>query len=220
MLVESKIYALPYERELAFSEREALLSILGESCRERVQGYHYFADQDRSILGEYLSKHMLSKLCDVSFNEIRFCRTALGKPYWNDDIHFNISHSGKWILCGIAASPIGVDTEHIKPVMLENVETVLTERERQIITESPEKDELFYRIWSAKESYLKAIGKGFNISANEIEYDPLEGVWTRRIDETELITKEYKIDPEYSCCASVLNGKLPSEIVNVRDLLY
>lgn len=220
MLVEGKLYALPYERELALSEREALLSLLDKSCRRRVENFHSFADQDRSILGEYLCRRMLSVECGIAFDDIHFKRTALGKPYWNGEAHFNISHSHGWILCGISSGPIGVDVELIKPVNPLNMKTVLTTAEEKFIAESRERDKAFFRIWSAKESYLKALGKGFHISPREVEFNPVTGEWIKTVIGAVPRTEEYSLDSNYLCMATVLNGKLPVEVVNTRDLLY
>lgn len=222
MFVESSLYALPYERELTSPEREALISILGDECRRRVGSYHYFADQDRSILGEYLCKHMLSKYSGVPFDEIGFKRTSYGKPVWNghDSLFFNISHSNRWIICGISSYPIGVDIEHIKPVSLENMSSALSAKERALLTIMDDYDRSFYRIWSAKESYLKAIGKGLAISPETVEFDPLEKQWNQTVEGMIPDTKEYGVDSAYICQATVLHGSAPKTILNVRDLLF
>ena len=44
---------------------------------------------------------------------ISFSVQEYGKPYIPalPDMHFNISHSGRWIVCAVDSKPIGIDIE-------------------------------------------------------------------------------------------------------------
>ncbi len=48
---------------------------------------------------------------------ISFSVQEYGKPYIPalPDMHFNISHSGRWIVCAVDSKPIGIDIEKMKP---------------------------------------------------------------------------------------------------------
>lgn len=46
-------------------------------------------------------------------SDIRFSTQEYGKPCIPDlpDAHFNISHSGRWVICAFDSQPIGIDIE-------------------------------------------------------------------------------------------------------------
>jgi len=123
----------------------------------------------RIILGSYLDKNPAN---------LQIQSTTDGKPYLEkSEIRFNLSHSGEILLCGLShKSQIGIDIQKIYPIT--NLETIiknyLSEKERKYLDSQPV-DQLknhFFSIWTAKEAYLKAIGKGFQESPTKISTLP------------------------------------------------
>lgn len=97
-----------------------------------------------------------------------------GKPL-NNHTFFNISHSHG--LVGIAifdSAPIGLDIEKIRPLDESLVKYVSSDDEFSEI--SSEED--FFKIWTNKESLLKAIGTGINVSIKGVPSLPFEGIRT------------------------------------------
>ncbi len=86
------------------------------------------------------------------------------KPYLKDypEVHFNLSHSGKKAICAISDKEVGCDIEEIKDPVTEVISRCFSKEEQAYIEKSIDKREAFYRIWVAKESFLKAIGTGIN----------------------------------------------------------
>ena len=84
-----------------------------------------------------------------------------GKPYvmGREDFHYNISHSGRFLVLAWGQSPLGVDIqEHRDQGKLERLaRRCFTEAEREYVRQDPDR---FYEIWTGKESYLKYTGKG------------------------------------------------------------
>lgn len=113
--------------------------------------------------------------CDIQFGEN-------GKPYikGNENIHFNISHSGTKIAVGIGEANLGVDIQEIRPVNLRMVDRFFTGREDKYINQEIPK---FHEVWCLKESYLKCIGTGLSMSLKDIEIIPEEKMC---IDEYEM----------------------------------
>lgn len=94
-------------------------------------------------------------------------RDAHGKPSlsahpeWN----FSVSHSGLWSVCALAETPVGVDVEKIRPMrVLEIAKRYFTEKETTLLSalDEPERTTAFFRLWTAKESVLKAKGTGLS----------------------------------------------------------
>jgi len=102
-----------------------------------------------------------------------------GRPYLVDrpTFDFNISHSGDWVLCVIGAErKVGVDVEQTGE-FLEEVVDRFSQSEVSYIRERSGGDrvEAFYRIWTAKEAYLKADGRTFLISLDGFTVDVAGG---------------------------------------------
>ncbi len=78
-----------------------------------------------------------------------------GKPYLRDnELHFNLSHSGELAICAISENPVGVDIEKIREVDLKLTEKVFGKKEKMSLED-------FFKMWTRKESFLKCLGEGF-----------------------------------------------------------
>ena len=88
-----------------------------------------------------------------------------GKPsFKNSKLFFNTSHSGKYAFCVISNVEVGCDIEEIKEYKPRVAERFFTEKENNYLSLTNDKDGLFYRLWTLKESSVKCIGKGFGMS--------------------------------------------------------
>ncbi len=99
-----------------------------------------------------------------------FSSSEYGKPYLNEypHIHFNISHSGDWVVCVVDNEPVGVDVEKIRIIDYEIAENWFSPFEFQVINnlQGNEKQVIFFNYWCMKESYIKSIGKGLSEPLN------------------------------------------------------
>lgn len=113
-----------------------------------------------------------------------------GKPYLPEApyIYFNISHTKGMVVCGISEKEIGVDVEYIREAREAVIHRICSEKERDYIfggtgmrkgiKSDDNKEDVglkdisirFTRIWTLKESYVKAIGKGLAFSMKEISF--------------------------------------------------
>ena len=86
----------------------------------------------------------------------------LGKPSLQayPQLHFNLSHATGICVSAVGSFPMGVDVEPIRPLRPKVIRRICTEEERQFIAQASNPDEAFFRIWTLKESYVKAIGIG------------------------------------------------------------
>lgn len=90
-------------------------------------------------------------------------KTVLGKPYLKDwpDVQFNLSHSGAYGVCAISNAPVGVDVEMIRPLRQDVAKRFFTKTEQGYLSARPAEE--FFRLWTRKESFTKAIGKGLTL---------------------------------------------------------
>lgn len=103
---------------------------------------------------------------------LKFARGEYGKPYLenNGNVHFNISHSSSLAVCAIAESPVGVDTELIREFPERVMKRCFTENEIETVKQSDLPEMSFFQLWTLKESYIKAIGKGLLYPMKKAEF--------------------------------------------------
>lgn len=151
----------------------ALLPKLTERRREKMRAYAHRNDALRSMAAELLLFHALSA-SGIDPKGMSICETEDGKPYLDGvrNFHFNLSHSGNLAICAVSCLPVGCDVQEITGVKPDIARRFTPEEHGKIaaLTGDEARDMLF-RFWTAKESYIKAIGTGFKTSLNSFSID-------------------------------------------------
>ena len=101
------------------------------------------------------------------YREEELACTPAGKLYFKSGgTHFNLSHSGRWVVVAWGSDPVGIDVEQLQmdSGKLELARRYFCEDEQDYLFAAPpqEQAERFYRIWTGKESYLKYLGTGID----------------------------------------------------------
>lgn len=127
-----------------------------------------------SLGAEILISHGMKKNSITDYS-ILISRT--GKPYEKErKIHFSISHSGKYAAAVFSNAEIGVDIEAARNVDLKIAERFFDKTEQMYINNAEEKELEFLKLWTRKESILKAHGTGLSypLSMFCVIDDPVE----------------------------------------------
>ena len=85
-------------------------------------------------------------------------------------IKFNISHSGTKVICAVSDHDIGCDVEQITDIDMEIAKRFFFAEEYQALMECAdrvERNDLFFRYWTLKESFMKATGLGFRLELDD-----------------------------------------------------
>jgi 4'-phosphopantetheinyl transferase len=145
---------------------------LSDDELERAARFRFPHLSNRFVVARGSVRMLLSKHLDLSPKSIRFHYDAFGKPEISPEqntrnLRFNVSHSEDLALCAIAwQHDIGVDVEHVKPLpeLWEVAQRFFASEEQAALAALPIEKQLegFYKIWTRKEAYLKAIGKGLS----------------------------------------------------------
>lgn len=125
-----------------------------------------FADRVRCVAAEALLRYALC--CRGIPGAYRVARTPHGKPFLPDvpELHYSLSHSGRWLAIAWSHAPVGLDIETIAP--RPSAERIarrhFTPAEQQYLLEvsGPERLTRFYRLWTAKEAWVKYLGTGLS----------------------------------------------------------
>jgi 4'-phosphopantetheinyl transferase len=116
-------------------------------------------------------------------NEIELICRPKGKPILRDSsrIHFNASHSGQIALYAFTVGcELGVDVEQLRK--LDEPESIAarffsTAESSELLSLAPEqRGSAFFRCWTRKEAYVKAIGEGLSIPLDRFQVTLLPGV--------------------------------------------
>ena len=144
---------------------EYLTSLVSKERISAAMRYRFEADRKRTLLAHALLNHAISG----SYPHVPVPATPVtdkyGKPHiYTDDrsdneIHFSLSHSGDYAVCAIDHFAIGADTEEIKDEKDGIADRFFAREERGYIKDSSS----FYSIWSLKESFMKAVGRGMSL---------------------------------------------------------
>ena len=142
-------------------------------------------DKYRSLIGRLMIYKMIKVLIPdkTNYKDIKLSRTKYNKPYLIDypAIQFNISHDGNYVIL-IATSNhhikyIGCDIMYIDVNKNENffkhMSYCFTDLEWKLIYSYNDKIlqyKEFYKLWTMKESYLKAIGIGIGYELKNVEF--------------------------------------------------
>ena len=99
-----------------------------------------------------------------SLKNFDICYNKYGKPYFKDnELYFNISHSGAWVICAVNEHEIGIDLQCINKRKNNFFREYLSLDEQQLSIKSWNQDKIFTLIWILKESYSKYKGSGLQI---------------------------------------------------------
>ena len=98
----------------------------------------------------------------------------MGKPSLAErpGIHYNISHSKGIAACIVSDRRCGIDCEAVREYRPNVMRRAFSEAERRSVEEAPEnmRDELFFRLWTLKEAYVKALGIGISYPLDTVEF--------------------------------------------------
>ena len=89
-----------------------------------------------------------------------------GKPELADvPLRFSLSHSGDRCACAVYDRAIGVDIQKRAAADMRILERRFTPREREYVLNSADRGAAFTRVWTMKESYVKAHGTGIPLNS-------------------------------------------------------
>ncbi|MDF2522176.1 MAG: phosphopantetheine--protein transferase, partial [Clostridia bacterium] len=149
-----------------------------------------------------------------------FLVNEYGKPYLptNFNLQFNVSHSGEWVVCAVDERPVGIDVELMRKTdMLEIAHRFFAAKEYDMLSNADKsiRKELFYDIWTLKESYIKALGKGLSIKLNSFSIILAGNTisYETQIQHEQCYFKQYYIDASYRLSVCSFSHSFPPDII-------
>ncbi len=169
----------------------------------RIKKANSFVDEKDKLLSLAAGIALYKGLKEIGLNEkdLDIEINEYGKPYFKDqtNIKFNLSHSIDTSICVISSKEVGCDIEKLRKYNTKIVNKCFSNKEQEFIKKASNINEAFTRIWTLKESFLKAIGKGVDFNMNNITIIPQENnvIIKQNIDNRNWKLNEIKIDDNY-----------------------
>ncbi len=144
-------------------------ALLSEAERRRAAKFILEKDRRLFVAGRVMVRTILGRVLGIRGQDVQIRFGGHGRPELegaDSDLNFNLSHSGSYVAVAIASGrQVGVDIElqHPQPNMLALGREYFCPREiHRLETDQERAQELFFRYWTLKEAYCKAIGKGLS----------------------------------------------------------
>lgn len=136
---------------------------------ERAGRFHFERLQRYFVVSRGFLRYVLARYLDEKPGELRFAYNDYGKPSLagENSLRFNMSHSHEVAVVGVAYdAALGIDVEHIRADFAseEIARRFFSRLEVETFDSLPKEEQVaaFFRCWTRKEAYIKAIGKGLS----------------------------------------------------------
>lgn len=187
---------------------EALHAKVSPARRERAAGYLRRADAVRCLAADALLRYALGP------GEYTEEKGTDGKPHIRDnaDFHYNLSHSGNWVVIAYGGSRVGVDVEGLR--LVRDYEALarryFAPEEQAWCAEGEDLSRRFLEVWTGKESYLKYMGTGLSKALPSFSIFSLE---------PEVRLHRWTLPGGYELCLCSIEEACRMEILEISQLL-
>ncbi|MDP4207807.1 MAG: 4'-phosphopantetheinyl transferase superfamily protein [Bacteroidota bacterium] len=172
-IVDNQVHIWKIDMTSEAEDFSGARELLSEDEHKRADKYKFQHHQNHFVRRRYLLRNILSKYCHCKPDEIKFKYNTFGKPFIDmpglDSIFFSTSFSADLLLvCVASKTPPGIDIE--KKQKLTDIGLVAFDNFSRLelyeFRESTDKETAFFKIWTRKEAFVKAIGEGLHFPLN------------------------------------------------------
>lgn len=179
VLLEDDVHVWYSSLDLPAPSLQRFEATLDAGERERAKRFCFERERARFVAGRGLLRSILGYYAGVEPSGLDFYYSSHGKPslterFGGHKIQFNLAHSSGRAIYAVALDrEIGVDLERVVPIVEAGqiANRFFSDREKAALHSlaESEKGEAFFKIWTAKEAYLKACGKGLAYPLDKID---------------------------------------------------
>jgi 4'-phosphopantetheinyl transferase len=160
-------------------EAEAFLPLLSKGERDRAERFRFVDHRRRYAIAHGALRAVLGGYCGHDPCELTFATGPRGKPYLTSTgagasgVFFNLSHSSQLALIAVGDCELGIDLEKCRHLesMLEIARRHFSAAEYAALEglQDAALQQGFYRCWTRKEAYIKAVGEGLSLPLDTFE---------------------------------------------------
>ncbi|RYY74267.1 MAG: 4'-phosphopantetheinyl transferase superfamily protein [Gammaproteobacteria bacterium] len=164
--------------DLASIDSEAIekfSSLLSQDELERAQQFR--TNRHHFMATRVLLRKTLSRYTRLNAERLLFSRGLQGKPFLANSpvpLYFNLSHSRNFAALAVSSlGDVGIDIENTRQRdYLKIVERFFHPDEHKQLLECDEtkREQLFYKMWTLKEAFFKALGTGISTGLDKARF--------------------------------------------------
>lgn len=175
------VWLLPIDGwEFTNVEERQINELLSENEQRRFQRFRPATKKAEFIASRLLLRHLLATYTGCDTLNTEAIPNDMGRPFWFEkgksiDLFFSLSHTKNMICCTLSRhKEIGCDIESLQPRKYQEdlADKVFSKKEQLFYKELPEatQSEFFYRSWTLKEAFVKALGQGLRIPFTSLSF--------------------------------------------------
>ncbi|WCM62852.1 4'-phosphopantetheinyl transferase family protein [Paenibacillus polymyxa] len=218
-----KIYAIDTSKPEAEEHYEILVNRVSLEKQHKLDRFLHREDALRGLYADVLLRWLACRQLKISNASLQFTYNAFGKPSLINapSFHFNVSHSGKWVVCAIDDHPLGIDIEQLRPIDFEVGRVCFSDTEYDALMRQDADSRLsyFYDLWTLKESFVKAEGQGLALPLKsfsfELKAQPFIGFTTEGFTTEYCHFKQYELDQDYKMAVCAAHDQFAQQVQQI-----
>jgi 4'-phosphopantetheinyl transferase len=180
-LAANQVHVWRMALEAPAAQAQDLSQLLTPSEQVRASRFRIEADRCRFQIARAATRRILGTYLGLAPENVGIDMNQFGKPQLDAStvpieqrVHFNVSHSGSWVLAAFARSfPVGIDVEQVRAerVTEDLIAHIMCDSERRALQRLPVEQHAaaFFNCWTSKEALLKGLGLGLSVPLRSIE---------------------------------------------------
>jgi len=156
-----------------------MLARISDAERQRAGRFGRRNDFERFVKTRGALRSILAACTGAPARSVDLIESEGRKPQLRRNphgLHFNVSHSADYALIGLGWRPLGIDIECVRTdIDWRPIAAMSFHPRERAAFDGPlmiAPTETFFQIWTHKEAYLKAIGRGVTIDLSSFATDP------------------------------------------------
>ena len=202
-----------------------LLNLISPQKQKKLKSIKDSLSAQQGLASELLARAVICNKLGWQNSAIEFCYNDFGKPILCNarDFHFNLSHSGDWVVMAISSADVGIDIEQVVPLDLSIAQHFFSAREYHKLNSLPVSLQLnfFYQIWTLKESYIKMTGQGLSIALDSftIQLEGKEVTYPRLLTENtgNIYFRQYDMQSSYKLAVCAQEDSFSPQLTEIDE---
>lgn len=196
---------------------------VSDERKRKTDRYRFRKDKNLSLCAEYLLMRACSEF-GVDYKSESVTAFGQGKPRFSRaPVCFSLSHSGERGMCVMSDREVGCDVEKTGGDHMAVARRFFSAPELSMLEKCKtegEREELFCRLWTLKESFIKCTGEGLSLPLDSFSVvDDGEIIKILHTDSGEyaFFEKDLEGDYRYALCVKLDRGEEEAAFDTVRE---
>lgn len=219
-------YYMKLKGDCSYGQSLALYNLLPEERRKRIRNMQNKDAARKGLYAGAFLQTVLGRELGIPASIVSYNYGEQGKPEldvegmekrlggrmpegWYHPLHFNLSHSGDYVVLAVSDRTVGIDIEYKKKNALGIAERFFCPAEYEVILAADgeeAREQLFLEYWTMKEAYIKYSGKGLGLPLSSFLIRKEEENGISRVQGTEIWFSTFFLG-RGNYCMSICSGQ-------------